>query len=51
MKLLIVLLALAVISTCDNWVVLVAGSNTYNNYRHQSDIFHAYQVAKLGGIP
>ena len=29
---------------CANWAILVAGSNTYSNYRHQSDIFHAYQV-------
>ena len=21
-----------------NWVILVAGSNTYDNYRHQSDV-------------
>ena len=25
-----------------NWVLLVAGSNTYGNYRHQSDVCHAY---------
>lgn len=34
-----------------NWVVLVAGSNGYWNYRHQSDVAHAYQLAKAGGIP
>ncbi len=28
----------------DNWAVLVAGSNTYANYRHQSDVFHSYQI-------
>jgi len=27
-----------------NWAVLVAGSNGYSNYRHQSDISHAYQI-------
>eukprot|EP00919_Chromeraceae_sp_WS-2016_P023872 GHVR01056627.1.p1 GENE.GHVR01056627.1~~GHVR01056627.1.p1 ORF type:complete len:180 (-),score=9.10 GHVR01056627.1:751-1290(-) len=26
------------------WAVLVAGSNSYSNYRHQSDVFHAYQI-------
>ena len=35
-----------------NWVLLVAGSNTYDNYRHQSDICHAYRiVTEKGGIP
>jgi legumain len=35
----------------DHWAVLVAGSNTYGNYRHQADIFHAYQIMKKNGIP
>jgi len=34
-----------------NWVVLVAGSNTWWNYRHQADIYHAYQIVKANGIP
>lgn len=33
------------------WAVLVAGSNTYGNYRHQADVCHAYQVVKSQGIP
>merc|ERR1719486_522208 len=33
------------------WAVLVAGSNTYGNYRHQADVCHAYQVVKAKGIP
>jgi legumain len=41
---------LATIS-CANWGVLVAGSNTYSNYRHQSDIFHAYHILRNNGIP
>lgn len=32
------------IGNSENWAVLVAGSNTYANYRHQSDIYHAYQI-------
>ncbi|PWA38257.1 peptidase C13, legumain [Artemisia annua] len=32
------------------WAVLVAGSNTYDNYRHQADVCHAYQVLKKGGL-
>ena len=26
------------------WVLLVAGSSGYMNYRHQADVCHAYQV-------
>lgn len=33
------------------WAVLVAGSATYSNYRHQADVCHAYQVLKSHGIP
>ncbi|KAG1677708.1 Legumain [Nymphon striatum] len=33
------------------WAVLVAGSNSYENYRHQADICHAYQIMKRHGIP
>ncbi|KAL3985845.1 Peptidase C13 family protein [Acanthocheilonema viteae] len=32
------------------WVVLVAGSNGWYNYRHQSDICHAYHVVQNHGI-
>ncbi|KAI7748310.1 hypothetical protein M8C21_032897 [Ambrosia artemisiifolia] len=32
------------------WAVLLAGSNGYWNYRHQSDVCHAYQLLKNGGI-
>ncbi|KAL9255298.1 Vacuolar-processing enzyme-like protein [Drosera capensis] len=32
------------------WAVLVAGSKGYENYRHQADICHAYQVLKRGGL-
>jgi legumain len=35
----------------DDWAVLVAGSNTWGNYRHQADICHAYQVVHANGIP
>lgn len=28
----------------DNWAVLTTGSSNYYNYRHQSDIFHAYHL-------
>ncbi|KAK8775823.1 hypothetical protein V5799_030834 [Amblyomma americanum] len=33
------------------WAFLVAGSNTYDNYRHQADICHAYHVLHNHGVP
>ncbi|VDM09454.1 unnamed protein product [Wuchereria bancrofti] len=33
------------------WVVLIAGSNGWYNYRHQSDICHAYHVVRSHGVP
>ena len=35
----------------DHWAVIVAGSNTFGNYRHQADTCHAYQIMKKHGIP
>lgn len=35
----------------DLWVVLVAGSNGWYNYRHQADVCHAYQIVSAHGIP
>nr|KAJ0200090.1 hypothetical protein LSAT_V11C600332910 [Lactuca sativa] len=32
------------------WAVLVAGSNGYQNYRHQANVCHAYQILKRGGL-
>uniref|UniRef100_A0A3Q7HN40 Legumain prodomain domain-containing protein n=1 Tax=Solanum lycopersicum TaxID=4081 RepID=A0A3Q7HN40_SOLLC len=32
------------------WAVLVAGSNGWDNYRHQADVCHAYQLLKNGGL-
>ena len=35
-----------------NWALVVAGSNTYDNYRHQADVLHAYNILTTkGGIP
>lgn len=50
MKLVLIVLCLLSIAVCENWAVLVAGSNTYSNYRHQSDVFHAYQILKKNGF-
>ncbi|XP_037786228.1 legumain-like [Penaeus monodon] len=33
------------------WAVLVAGSNTWFNYRHQADVCHAYQILHEHGVP
>lgn len=33
-----------------HWALLAAGSNTYNNYRHQSDLCHAYQILVSKGF-
>ncbi|XP_039066281.1 vacuolar-processing enzyme-like [Hibiscus syriacus] len=32
------------------WAVLIAGSKGYQNYRHQADVCHAYQVLRNGGL-
>jgi len=47
MKLLLAVCALAALSVVaaqQNYAILVAGSNGYYNYRHQSDICHAFQI-------
>jgi legumain len=60
MKLLVILAILSLSYTKFNpfksnggthWAVLVAGSNEYYNYRHQSDVFHSYQILLKNGIP
>ena len=33
-----------------NWAVLVAGSSGWQNFRHQSDVCHMYQILKKGGM-
>jgi legumain len=32
------------------WALLVAGSKGYENYRHQADICHAYQILRQRGV-
>lgn len=45
------ILFVAIISSNnENWAVLIAGSEGYGNYRHQSDIFHAYQILMSQGF-
>ena len=50
MKTLLVILSVLVPALCVNWAVLTAGSNSYYNYRHQADVFHAYQVLLKRGF-
>lgn len=51
MKNILVLAALVILPVmAANWAVLVAGSYNYYNYRHQSDVFHAYQVLTKRGF-
>lgn len=50
MKVGILLAAVLCLTTATQWAVLVAGSNTYGNYRHQADVFHAYQALVQKGF-
>ncbi|KER19486.1 hypothetical protein T265_11756 [Opisthorchis viverrini] len=34
-----------------NWVVLAAGSKSWGNYRHQADVYHAYQLVRKNNVP
>ena len=45
------LAAAAVADVTNHWVVLMAGSNTYGNYRHQADTHHAAKVHLAAGVP
>jgi len=37
--------------TSNHWAVIMAGSNTYSNYRHQADAAHAMKIMLKNGIP
>lgn len=45
------LVFLYTVSARKNWALLIAGSAGYENYRHQADICHAYQILHKAGIP
>ncbi|KER26994.1 hypothetical protein T265_05899 [Opisthorchis viverrini] len=34
-----------------NWAVLVAGTESWVNYRHQANVYHAYRVLRANKIP
>lgn len=46
------LLGSALISSASalNWALVVTGSSTFNNYRHQADLCHAYQILVSKGF-
>jgi legumain len=48
---LITLSVLVLAASASTWAVLIAGSNGWGNYRHQSDVFHAYQILTRNGVP
>jgi hypothetical protein len=35
----------------EQWALIAAGNRDYSNYRFQSDVAHAYQRLRIGGIP
>ena len=41
----------AVNTPSNHWAVIVAGSRSFWNYRHQADAHHAYDVVIKNGIP
>ncbi|BFY98330.1 hypothetical protein BsWGS_01370 [Bradybaena similaris] len=56
MKIFVTLAVVVAVATINvdarkNWALLIAGSAGYDNYRHQADICHAYQIVHKAGIP
>lgn len=49
-QLLIAAVLLVTVCQCANWAVLIAGSDGFYNYRHQADVFHAYQALIAKGM-
>ena len=44
-------IANATTDASNHWAVIMAGSNTYGNYRHQADSHHAVKIMLENGIP
>jgi legumain len=51
MTLLLLFCVFGSIAKSEEWFLSVAGSKDWNNYRHQADNCHAYQIAREHGIP
>lgn len=44
-------LAASAVAEQQHWALLIAGSNTWANYRHQADVCHSFQIVKAAGVP
>ena len=44
------LLTAQVVMAGENWAVIIASSCGYDNYRHQADAHHAYQILIQRGM-
>merc|ERR1739848_83881 len=51
MKTLIIIALILTTISADQYAVLVAGSNGFMNYRHQSDVCHSYHLLLEKGVP
>lgn len=51
MTLLFYVIKLTIANNGKTWILLVAGSKFYTNYRHQADICHAYRLFLNNGVP
>ena len=49
MKFIALLFALLAVASAEKWAVIVAGSVSYWNYRHQADAAHAYHILIQNG--
>lgn len=47
----VVVLACSGLAAADTYAVVVAGSNFFYNYRHQTDICHSFHILKANGVP
>ena len=50
-SILLATLAAAAAANENHWAVIMAGSNSWYNYRHQADTHHAVQIMLKNGIP
>lgn len=51
MRSVIFFMLLVGLTQASQWAMLVAGSNSWYNVRHQADVCHAYQILHKNGLP
>jgi len=51
LRIVVVFAAVLGSSSAAQWAFLAAGSNGYNNYRHQAEVAHVYQLLVARGVP